>query len=144
MSHVPARISTTPAQRRSPKAISPAATNVSTTPTTVTWFGVSGDRPSALMSASAWRRTQTSNRVVNTSHLHSLGRGREREACLVVDIDNFRSDDVPGVAPRLLERVFAQAGTQLGVARQDDQRSGQLAPVLRRHGDAVATRLEHR
>src|SRR2546422_1532550 len=72
MSQVPAKMSTTPAQRSCPNAASPAARNVSASPTTVTWFGVSGVRPSAVIKASAWRRTHASNRVVNTSHLHRL------------------------------------------------------------------------
>src|SRR5438046_48810 len=126
-------------------ATSVAARNVSATPTTLTWFGVSGLRPSADTSAWAWRRTQASNRVVNTRHLQRPGRLRgKRLPCFLVDLDDLCRDCVPRVASGLLQRVLAQAPAQLGVARQDDQRRRQLPPVLRRHGDAVLAGLQDR
>src|SRR5690349_25155357 len=89
MSHVPAKISTIPAQRSWPNAASPDAKNVRARPTNVTWFGVRGVRPSAASSASAWRRTQASKRVVNTRHLQfSSRRGGEGLARVVVDVDH--------------------------------------------------------
>src|SRR5690242_18652243 len=98
MSHVPAKTSTKPAQRSWPNATSPAATNVSPRPTTVTWFGVRGVRPSADTSASAWRRTQASNRVVNTGHLQCPGRLRgQRLASLLVDLHDLGGHHVPRV-----------------------------------------------
>src|SRR5260370_28175717 len=69
MSKVPAKASTTPPHRSWPNAVSTAAAKVSAVPTTVIWFGVTGSRWIADMSASAWRRTHASNRVVNTDHL---------------------------------------------------------------------------
>src|SRR5207302_11358956 len=139
MSQVPAKIRTTPAQRSCPNAASPAARNVSASPTTVTWFGVSGVRPSAVIKASAWRRTQASNRVVNTGHLHRLGRvGGEREARLLVDLDDLGRHQVPRVATRLLQRLIGEPAPQLRVTGEDDQRRSQLAPAVGLHGDAVA------
>src|SRR5207248_8503463 len=130
--------STPPAQRRDPTATATAARNVRATPTTVTWLGVSGVRPSAVIRASAWRRTQASNRVVNTCHLHlSRGLGGKLPARLVIDLDDLSRDCLPRVPARLLHPIVAEPVAQLAVARQDDQRSRELTPVLRRHGDAV-------
>src|SRR5690349_23201733 len=113
MSHVPARIRTTPAQRSWPNAIRPDAKNVSTTPTTVTWFGVRGDRPSAEISASAWRRTQASNRVVNIGHLHRRSwPARHRLAGFVVDVDDIGRHRRPRVATGLFHRVVAEPSPQ--------------------------------
>src|SRR5690348_2039573 len=138
MSHVPAKIRTTPAHRRCPNAARPAASTVSAKPTTVTWFGVSGVRPSAVMSASARRRTHASNRVVNTRHLQSAGRLRgERLARFLVDLDDLGHDGGPRIATRLADRVLGHARAEVAVTRQDDQRRGQLAPVARLDGDAV-------
>src|SRR5437588_12276755 len=144
MSQVPAKIRTTPAQRNCPNAASPAATTVSAKPTTVTWFGVSGVRPSAVISASARRRTQASNRVVNICHLkRPWAAGREGLARLLVDLDDLRRHAVPGVAARLAKRVITHPPPQLTIARQDDERCRQLAPVVGLHRDAVLPRLEH-
>src|SRR5260370_40239469 len=106
MSHVAARIRTSPAQRRCPNAISPAAKKVRARPTTVTWLGVSGVRPSALINASAWRRNQASNRVVNTRHLQ-LSRGLccKDFARLLVDVDDVRRHPVPRIAVGLLHAI---------------------------------------
>src|SRR2546430_8245468 len=110
MSQVPAKIRTTPAQRSCPNAASPAATTVSPKPTTVTWFGVSGVRPSAVINASARRRTQASNRVVNIGHLQRLWAARgEGLARLLVNLDDLGRHAVPGVSARLVERVVAHA-----------------------------------
>src|ERR1700688_2855224 len=126
MSQVPAKISTTPAHCQWPKAMSPAATNVSSSPTTVTWFGVNGTRPIAAINASARRRTQASNRVVNML-LPRLVRGLAR---LLIDFNHLRRDSAPGVAPRLLVPVSPHACSELGVPRQDDQSRSQLGPSL--------------
>src|SRR5437879_10724595 len=110
MSHVPAKISTTPAHRRWPKATRPAARKVSPRPTTVTWLGVIGLRPSADTSASAWRRTQASNRVVNTGHLQCCRRScGECLTRLLVDLDDLRCDKLPRVASGLLNRVVGRS-----------------------------------
>src|ERR1700676_90722 len=109
MSHVPAKIRTTPAHCRWPKAISPAATKVSATPTTVSWFGVKGTRPTADIKASAWRRTQASNRVVNMTLLGVLRHGLRGFARFLVDLDHLRGDCVPRVAPCLLVPIFTHA-----------------------------------
>ena len=96
MSHVPAKMSTTPAQRSWPNAARPAATQVRANPTTVTWLGVMGERPSAAISASACLRTQASNRVVNTAHLQ---RGYELPgeslARVQIDLDHLGGDVLP-------------------------------------------------
>src|SRR2546430_528589 len=145
MSHVPAKMSTTPAQRSWPNAARPAARKVSPRPTTVTWFGVRGVRPNAAISASACLRTQASNRVVNTAYLQRRqGFRGECPARVLIDVDDLGSDQLPRVAARLLERVVAKPRAQLRVASEDDERGGQLAPVLRRHRDAVPPRLQHR
>src|SRR5436190_22919908 len=142
MSHVPAKMSTMPAQRSCPAAASPAATKVSARPTTVTWFGVSGVLPRAVIRASAWRRTQASNRVVNIAHLqHGQGLRGKRSASLLVDLDHLGGDDLPRVAARLVQPILRKARSQLGVAGKDDQRCGELSPVLWRHRDAVAPGL---
>src|SRR5215467_5783233 len=135
MSHVPARISTTPAHRRWPNAISPAAKKVRATPTTVTWLGVSGVRPSAVISLSALRRTQASNRVVNTGHLQLSCRLRgECAARLLINVDNLCRDPVPGVASGLLDAVVREPMAKLRVSGEDHEGRRKLAPVLRRHG----------
>src|SRR5690348_3686016 len=142
MSQVPASTRTTPAQRRCPKAINPAAKNMSATPTTVTWLGVSGVRPSAVISASACRRTQASNRVVNIRHLQ-LHRGL-RGLCLarlLVDVDDLGRDPVPRVAPSLFQAIVGEPVPKLRVAGQDHERRRELAPVLGLHGDAVLAGL---
>src|SRR5690349_11435015 len=137
MSHVPATMRTMPAQRSWPIATSPAAKNVNASPTTVTWFGVNGVRPSAFINASALRRTHASNRVVNTAYLQGRdGLRGARFAGVDVDIDDLRRDGLPRVASRLLERVRGKTRAELGVAREDHERGRELAPVLRRHSDA--------
>src|SRR5260370_9734666 len=73
MSKAPANASPPPPHRSWPNAVSTAATNVSPVPTTVIWFGVTGSRCRADISASAWRRTHASNRVVNIDHLSGPG-----------------------------------------------------------------------
>src|SRR5260370_36420044 len=144
MSQVPAKIRTTPARSRWPNAASVAAMNVNTNPTTVTWFGVSGTRPAAAITASARRRTQASNRVVNMS-LPWLARSFVRGlACFFVDLDHLRRDSVPRVAPRFVVPVRSHPASQLGVPGQDDQRRTQLGPALGPHRKAVVPRLEHR
>src|SRR5258708_8782362 len=140
MSHVPAKISTTPAQRSWPNATNVAATNVSIKPTTVTWFGVKGTRPIAAIKASARRRTQASNRVVNML-LPWLPSGLAR---FLVNLYHLRRDSVPRVAPRLLMPVSTHASSECGVSGQDDQRRAQLGPSLGAHRQAVKTRLQHR
>src|SRR4029077_13622529 len=98
MSHVPAKISTTPAHLSWPNAARPAARKVIPVPMNVTWFGVRGVRPSAVTSASARRRTQASNRVVNTAHLQvGRMRRRQRRARLLVDADDLGRHAVPRV-----------------------------------------------
>src|SRR2546430_12914960 len=139
MSQVPAKIRTTPAQRSCPNAASPAARNVSASPTTVTWFGVSGVRPSAVIKASACRRTQASNRVVNTGHLQRFcGSDGQRLASLLVDLDDLGSNQLPRVTARLLPPVVGEPATELRPAREDHQTRSELAPALRLHADAVA------
>src|ERR1700694_2411589 len=117
MSHVPAKISTTPAQRRSPKATSVAAKKVNASPTTVTWFGVKGTRPTADIKASARRRTHASNRVVNMALVLSLHSHSRCEPCrlarFLVNLDHLRRDGVPRIPPRLLMPVSAHATSQL-------------------------------
>src|SRR5229473_5137510 len=140
MSQVPAKIRTTPARSRWPNAASVAAMNVNTNPTTVTWFGVNGTRPAAAIKASARRRTQASNRVVNML-LPWLPSGLAR---LLVDLYHLRRDSVPRVAPRLLMPVTAHASSECGVSSQDDQRRAKLGPSLGAHRQAVKTRLQHR
>src|SRR5437868_1839100 len=123
MSHVPAKMRTTPAQRSWPNAARPAARNVSARPTTVTWFGVNGVRPSAVISASARLRTQASNRVVNTAYLQGRHRLRgESFARVLIDVDDVRGNQLPRVAARLLERIVGKPAAELLVAGQDDQR----------------------
>src|SRR5207302_8456193 len=135
---------TIPAHRNGPNATRPAATKVSPRPTTVTWFGVSGVRPSAETSASACRRTHASNRVVNTRHLQCPGRlSGQRFARFLVNLDDLASDQIPGVATCLLLRVVGKPRTEVVVAGKNHKRSGELAPVLRLDRDAVPTRLEH-
>src|SRR6202035_5968317 len=120
MSHVPAKIRTTPAQRSSPNATRNAAKNVRRTPTTVTWFGVNGTRPMADINRSARRRTQASNRVVNIDLLSfcCLVRGLAR---FLVHLDHLRGDSIPRIAARFLVSVCAHAGSELGIPGQDDQ-----------------------
>src|SRR2546423_13977191 len=131
MSHVPAKIRTRPAHRSCPKATSTAAKKVRATPTTVTWLGVSGERPSAEMRASAWRRTHASNRVVNTCHLQCpRGLRGERLPRLVVHADHLGGDQVPGVAARLLPGVLGKALPHPGVPAPADEGCPQLAPVV--------------
>src|SRR3981189_3304021 len=148
MSQGPATISTTPAQRSSPKATSVAATNVSSSPTTVTWFGVKGTRPSADIKASALRRTHASNRVVNKALFLSLRLQSRGEPCRLasffVDLDHLRSDGIPGIPSRLLMSVGAHATAQLGIPGQDDQGRTELGPSLRADCQAVAAGLEDR
>src|SRR3989442_13917891 len=145
MSQVPAKISTMPAQRSCPNATSPAARKVSASPTTVTWFGVRGVRPSAVIKASACLRTQASNRVVNTTHLHCLGRvGGERAAGVLVNLDDLGGNEVPRVATCLLQRVVGKPAAQVGITRGDDERGGKFAPVGRLPGHAVLAGLEDR
>src|SRR5712692_2509424 len=98
MSHVPAKISTTPAHLSCPKAASEAATKVRTRPTTVIWFGVKGTRPTADIKASALRRTQASNRVVNMAYLSFRGWLLCRLTCPLVHLDHLRGDRLPRVA----------------------------------------------
>src|SRR6202022_4582533 len=121
MSQVPAKISTTPAQRRPPKAASVAAANVNTRPTTVTWLGVKGTRPTADIKASARRRTQASNRVVNMSLLGLLWCFLCGHSGFLVDLDHLRRDDLPRVPARLLMSVGAHPASQLGITSEDDQ-----------------------
>ena len=66
---------------------------------TVIWLGVMGMRPSADINASARRRTQASNRVVN---IYLLDPPCGRHSRLFVDLDDLRSHDVPSEAVRLL------------------------------------------
>src|ERR1700694_5584227 len=113
--------------------MSPAAAKVSTNPTTVTWFGVNGTRPTAAIKASALRRTQASNRVVNML----LPWLPSRLARFLVNLDHLRRHGVPRVAPGLRMAVRAHARPQLRVPRQDDQRRPQLGPSLRAHRQAV-------
>src|SRR5579859_6724860 len=108
MSQVPAKMRTTPAQRNWPNAARPDARTVAQRPTTVTWFGVSGTRPAADISASARRRTQASNRVVNICHLDVPGRLRGGHLDrFLVDLDHLRRHRIPRVPTGLLERVSA-------------------------------------
>src|SRR5258708_34473040 len=144
MSHVPATISTTPAQRRSPKAISVAAAKVNSSPTTVTWFGVKGTRPRADINASALRRTHTSNRVVNIALLAQPRCEPCGLARLLVNLYHLRRDCVPGISPRLLMPIGAHAVAQLGIPRQDDQSHSELGPPLGGDGQSAAAGLEGR
>src|SRR5260370_26006050 len=100
MSKVPAKASTTPPHRSWPNAVSTAATNVSPVPTTVIWFGVTGSRCKADISASAWRRTHASNRAVNIDHLSRLGALSHSAdvARFVVDSHDPRGGLLPGLA----------------------------------------------
>src|ERR1700686_2455306 len=118
----------------------PAATNVSIKPTTVTWFGVKGTRPTAAIKASALRRTQASNRVVNML-LPWLSSGLAR---FLVNLYHLRRDCVPCVAPCLLMPVCPHARPERGVAGQDDQGGAQLGPSLRAHRQAVVPGFQHR
>src|SRR2546427_9393421 len=145
MSQVPAKISTMPGERSCPNAASPAARKVSASPTTVTWFGVRGVRPSAVIKASACLRTQASNRVVNTTHLHCLGRvGGERAAGVLVNLDDLGRNEVPRVATGLLQRVDGKPAAQVGLTLRDGERGGRFAPRVRLHGHAVLAGLEDR
>src|SRR5260370_11118243 len=146
MSKVPEKASTTPPHRSWPNAVSTAAAKVSAVPTTVIWFGATGSRWSSDMSASAWRRTHASNRVVNIDHFSrsdglSLGAQLAR---FLVDSHDLRGNLLPGIAASLLQTVSAHPEPQLLIARQDDERRAQLRPTFRAHGQAVATRLQHR
>src|SRR5450759_5631359 len=144
MSHVPAKIRTTPAHRSWPKATRNAAANVSATPTTVTWFGVKGTRPTADIRASALRRTQVSNRVVNMSLPWLPGRVACGLARFFVNLDHLCRDSIPGVPAGLFVPERAHPTSQLGVPSQDDQRRTELSPSLRAHRQAVAAGLQHR
>src|SRR3982074_575433 len=137
MSHVPARMSTTPAHRSWPNAASAAAPNVRTMPTTVTWFGVRGTRPMADIKASARLRTQASNRVVNIRLLSKPHGERRGFARLFVHLDHPRSDRVPCVAASLLVTVGAHPTSQLRVSPQDDQSRAELGPPLGTDRQAV-------
>src|SRR5258708_15109941 len=140
MSQVPAKISTTPAQRSWPNATSIAATKVSINPTTVTWFGVNGTRPIAAIKASARRRTQASNRVVNML-LPWLPSGLAR---FLVDLYHLGRDSVPCVAPRLLMPVSPHPSSKCGLSRQDDQSRAELAPSLGAPGQPFRPCPQHR
>src|ERR1700686_180747 len=144
MSHVPARISTTPAQCSWPNAISDAATKVRIMPTTVTWFGVRGTRPTADINASARRRTQASNRVVNMHLLSQLRCEYRSLARLLIHLDHLRRHCLPCVAAGLLMPVGAHPSSQVSITREDDQGSAQLGPALGTDGQAVSPRLEDR
>src|ERR1700694_3342692 len=121
---------------------------VSATPTTVIWFGVTGTRPSADINASARRRTQASNRVVNIYLLNSPGVRHDAAGCrrarLFVDLDDLGSHRLPRIAPCFLVSVGAHPAPELGVPGEDDQRRAQLGPALGLDGHAVAAGLEHR
>src|SRR5712664_1425592 len=145
MSNVPAKARTTPPHRSGPPAVSTAATNVSAVPTTVIWFGVTGRRRSADINASAWRRTQASNRVVNIHHLSGTDSflSSAELTRLVVDSDDPAGDLLPGIPASLLETVGAHPASQLLIAREHDQGGAKLGPNLRAHGQAVTARLEH-
>src|SRR6266852_1123001 len=146
MSNVPAKASMTPPHRRSPNAVSTAATKVSAVPTTVIWFGVTGSRWSADIRASAWRRTQASNRVVNIHHLPGAHRLSlfAQPARFPINVHDLRSDLLPGIAARLLQTVSAHPASQLLIAREDDQGRAKLGPTLWGHRQAVPAGLEHR
>src|SRR5260370_34882531 len=146
MSKVPEKDSTTPPHRRWPNAVSTAAAKVSAVPTTVIWFGVTGSRWIADMSASAWRRTHASNRVVNIDHLSrsdglSLGAQLAR---FLVDSHDLRGNLLPGIAASLLQTVSAHSEPQLLIARQDTERRAQLPPPFRASIPADRTSLQHR
>src|SRR5712692_11074137 len=99
MSNVPAKASTTPPHRSWPNAVRTAATNVSAVPTTVIWFGVTGSRRTADINASACRRTQASNRVVNIHHLkfpYGVSPFAQPPG-LLIDAHDPRSDLLPGI-----------------------------------------------
>src|SRR4029077_511375 len=106
----PANARTTPPQRSWPNAASTAATKVRATPMTVIWLGVTGMRPSAVISASARRRTQASNRVVNMDLLGATGDHRHR---LFVDLDDLRRHRLPSVATGFLVAVCAHSPAQV-------------------------------
>src|SRR5713226_2974959 len=116
MSQVPAKIRTTPAQRSWPRAASDAATKVKMRPTTVTWFGVKGTRPMADIRASALRRTQASNRVVNMAYLSFRGWLLCRLTCLLVHLDHLRGDRLPRVAAGFFMTVRPHAPAKICVA----------------------------
>src|SRR5258708_33930962 len=126
MSHVPAKISTTPAQRSWPNATNVAATHVRLKPTMVPWFGVGGTRPIAAIKASARRRTQASNRVVNMP-LPWLPCGLAR---FLVNLYHLRRDSVPRVAPRFLVPVSTHASSEAGASGRNDDRPAHLGPPL--------------
>src|SRR5438128_11895432 len=145
MSHVPAKIRTTPAHLKCPNAARPAAMKVRANPTTVIWLGVTGERPSADISASAWRRTHDSNRVVYTCPLELSGRPRGHVfARLVVNLEHIGGDLVPRVATRFLQGVVGEPAAQLFIPGEDAERRCELAPVFGWHGDTVASRFENR
>src|SRR6185312_17398610 len=134
MSNVPANASTTAAHTRSPRPVRKAAPKVSSVPTTVIWFGVTGRRPRADISASARRRTQASNLVVNIAHLRGpaiLARDARGLARLAINVDHLRGHAVPRVPARLVIAVGAEPAAQLRVPGQDHQRRAQLRPALR-------------
>src|SRR6266700_3341461 len=137
MSNVPAKARTTPPHRSCPDATSTAAANVSAVPTTVIWFGVTGSRLSAVISACARRRTQASNRVVNIHHLsrHHLSL-RAHLARFLVYLQDLRRDLLPCITAGLLDPVVAHPAPQRRVARQDDQGRAELSPGFRPHGQA--------
>src|SRR5258705_4756678 len=137
MSNVPANPRTTPAHRRWPNAASTAATKVSATPMTVIWLGVIGMRPTADINASALRRTQASNRVVNI-HLLDLSRVRGgsnvgltrcRRPRLVVDLDDLRSHDVPPIAAGPFLGVWGPLGPGGGVPAQGAHERSAVCPT---------------
>src|SRR4030088_2897792 len=140
MSNVPAKIHTTPAHRRWPNATSIEAANVSPSPITVIWFGVTGSRRTADIKVSAWRRTPASNRAVNIAPLNPAGDGRSR---LVVNLDNLGRHYLPCVTARLLVSVGGHPPAQLRVPGQGEQRRAQLRPSLGLHRQAVTTGFEH-
>src|SRR5712664_1235450 len=123
MSNVPANARTTPAQRRSPNDVRTAATNVSATPTTVIWLCVTGMRPSADINASARRRTQASNRVVNIDLLDSTGLCPDaagRSLGLLIDLDDLGGYGLPPKSACLLVSVIAHPAPKIGVPGKDD------------------------
>src|ERR1700716_2190374 len=118
--------------------------NVSTSPTTVTWFGVKGTRPMADIKASALRRTQASNRVVNMILLALPCPVTCQLACFPVNLDHLRRDSLPRVPARLLMSVGAYSRSKVRVPGEDDQCGSQLSPSLWANRQAVFTVLEDR
>src|SRR4030088_1839773 len=98
----------------------------------------------AAIRASARRRTQASNRVVNIAHLGVPYFLSGCADCLLVSLDHLRRDSFPRVPLGLFVPIGADAAAPLGIPGQDDQCGTEFGPPLGADGQTVAPWLEDR